>query len=165
MQYFPNNWVSFHHDGRVVLYPMMAVNRRSERRAEIIAQVMHEGGFACGKTVDLTHHEREARFLEGTGSIVLDRMHGIAYACLSPRTHTRVLSEFARQMGYVCLTFEAIDEGRRPIYHTNVVMSVGTEFAVICSEAIASPQQRAAVLRSLQTGRTPVGGHIPCADA
>ena len=147
---YPNNWVSFHHDGRVVLYPMMALNRRSERRTDIIEQVLREGSYACGVTVDLSHYECEGRFLEGTGSLVLDRLRGVAYACLSPRTDALVLGDFARQLGYECVTFAAVDARRRPIYHTNVVMSVGTEFAVICSETIESAQERAAVLASLQ---------------
>jgi hypothetical protein len=147
---FPNNWVSFHIDGTVALYPMLAPNRRSERRQDILDQVVREGRFRVSRTVDLTHREAEGKFLEGTGSVVLDRAHRVAYASLSPRTDLDVLGEFAQLMDYELVTFEARDAAAQPVYHTNVVMAIGTRFAVVCGEAIAQPAHRDAVLDKLR---------------
>jgi hypothetical protein len=147
---FPNNWVSFHFDGTVALYPMLAPNRRSERREEILEQVVREGRFRVSRTVDLTHREAEGKFLEGTGSLVLDRAHRVAYASLSPRTDLDVLGEFAQILDYELVTFEARDAAAQPVYHTNVVMAIGTRFAVVCGEAIAQPLHRDAVFNKLR---------------
>jgi hypothetical protein len=146
---FPNNWVSFHHDGTVALYPMLAPNRRWERRDEILQQVVRNGGFRVSRTVDLTHRESEDKYLEGTGSVVLDRVHRVAYACSSPRTDLDVLGEFAQQLDYELMTFDAVDAGGAAIYHTNVLMAIGTGFAVVCSESIVNDAHRAAVLSKL----------------
>lgn len=146
---FPNNWVSFHADGSVVLYPMMAPNRRLERRLDILESLTATHGFRASRVIDLTQHEDAGRFLEGTGSLVLDRLNRIAYACLSPRTDLQVLGEFAQQLDYDIVAFEALDRRGAPIYHTNVLMSIGSKFAVVCVESIR-PDQRAAVLDSLQ---------------
>lgn len=147
---FPNNWVSFHLDGTVALYPMLAPNRRLERREDILEQVVREGGFHIVRTVDLTHREAEGKFLEGTGSLVLDRAHAQAYASLSPRTDLDVLGEFAQMLDYDLVTFEAQGEDNQPVYHTNVVMAIGTCFAVVCGEAIAQPLHRDAVFNKLR---------------
>jgi hypothetical protein len=147
---FPNNWVSFHRDGTVALYPMLAPNRRWERREEILEQVIRKGAFRVSRTVDLTHREAEEKFLEGTGSVVLDRMHRVAYACSSPRTDLDVLGEFAQQLDYELMTFDAMDSGGRAIYHTNVLMAIGTGFAVICGDSIPNVAHRAAVLSKLR---------------
>jgi hypothetical protein len=148
---FPNNWVSFHHDGTVALYPMLAPNRRFERRDEVLQQVVRNGAFRVSRTVDLTHRESEDKYLEGTGSVVLDRVHRIAYACSSPRTDLDVLGEFAQQLDYELMTFDAVDAGGTAIYHTNVLMAIGTGFAVVCSESIVGDAHRAAVLSKLYT--------------
>lgn len=149
---FPNNWVSFHFDGTVALYPMMAHNRRPERREDILGQVFREGRFRVTRTIDLTHREAEGKFLEGTGSLVLDRPHRVAYASLSPRTDLDVLGEFAQLLDYELVTFEAQDAGAQSVYHTNVVMAIGSGFAVVCGEAIALPSHRDAVLNRLRAG-------------
>ncbi len=146
---FPNNWVSFHCDGTVALYPMLAPNRRYERREDILEQVVRDGRLHVSRTVDLTHREAEGKFLEGTGSLVLDRAHRVAYASLSPRTDLDVLGEFAQLLDYELVTFESCDAAAQPIYHTNVVMAIGTRFAVICGEAISLPQRRDAVFSKL----------------
>jgi hypothetical protein len=151
---FPNNWVSFHRDGTVVLYPMLAVNRRSERREELIQQVTRDGGFRITRTVDLSYREDQGKFLEGTGSLVLDRAQRIAYAALSPRTDLDVLGEFAQQLDYDLVTFEAFDPAGKPVYHTNVLMAVGSRFAVLCGEAIRDRGHRDAV-----TGKLRATGH------
>jgi len=148
---FPNNWVSFHADGTVVLYPMLAPNRRQERRLELIEALHSSHGFHVSRTLDLTHREAQEKFLEGTGSLVLDRIQRIAYACLSPRTDMDVLGEFAQRLDYEVVAFDAFDAGGAAIYHTNVLMSVGTRFAAICSECV-DPARRAAVLDMLRTG-------------
>lgn len=146
---FPNNWVSFHKDGCVVLYPMMAPNRRAERREDILEHLSSEDGFRITEIVDLSPHEAEERFLEGTGSLVLDRPNRIAYACISPRTSLELIAEFGQRINYEVVGFNAADEGGVPIYHTNVLMCIGERFAVICDEAISDPEQRHAVVRKL----------------
>jgi hypothetical protein len=148
---FPNNWVSFHHDGTVALYPMLAPNRRWERRPEILEQVVRMGEFRVSRTVDLTHRESEEKYLEGTGSVVLDRVHRVAYACSSPRTDLDVLGEFAQLLDYELMTFDAVDAGGAAIYHTNVLMAIGTDFAVVCSESIVDAAHRPAVLSKLRS--------------
>lgn len=146
---FPNNWVSFHADGSVVLYPMEAPSRRLERRPDIIESLAGDHGYLVKQIVDLSHHENAGHFLEGTGSMVLDRRNGNAYACLSTRTHLDPLGEFAQRMDYDIIAFEATDRSGAPIYHTNVLMNIGEEIAVICGEAISKPEQRTAVLQQL----------------
>lgn len=148
---FPNNWVSFHADGTVVLYPMLAQNRRLERRLDIIEALHARYGFHTTRTIDLTHREAEEKFLEGTGSLVLDRVNRIAYACLSPRTDMDVLGEFAQRLDYEVAAFEAFDAAGAAIYHTNVLMSVGTRFAAICTECIEQ-QRRSTILDMLRAG-------------
>jgi hypothetical protein len=148
---FPNNWVSFHADGTVVIYPMEAENRRGERRMDIIDGLGTELGFQVRQVVDLSHHEANGHFLEGTGSMVLDRVNRIAYACLSSRTHLDVLGDFAQRMDYDVVAFEAVDQDGVPIYHTNVLMNVGERLAVICDGAISRDDQRTAVLERLES--------------
>jgi hypothetical protein len=150
---FPNNWVSFHEDGTLVLYPMQAESRRRERRPEIIDAVVHDLGFKVSRVVDLTSHEASGRFLEGTGSLVLDRCNRVAYACLSPRTHPAVVEEWARKMNYETVLFEAFDRGGVPYYHTNVMMCIGSRMAVLGTCAM-SADDRARVIEKLEmTGR------------
>ena len=151
---FPNNWVSFHADGKVVLYPMEAPNRRTERRRDVLDILHDEHGFRVGEVIDLSAHETNGHFLEGTGSLVLDRKNRVAYACLSSRTHLDPLGDFAQQLDYDVVAFNAADRDGVPIYHTNVMMSVGDQLAIVCSRAISDPEQRSAVLSSLeQSGR------------
>ena len=133
---FPNNWVSFHPDGTVVLYPMHAENRRAERRAELIDMVARETGFTVRRTLDFTHFEKAGKFLEGTGSLVLDHRARVAYACRSLRTDGEVAAEWARELGYELEFFTARDAAGQPIYHTNVVLSVGTRFAIVALDNI-----------------------------
>jgi len=146
---FPNNWVSFHADGRVLLYPMEAANRRTERRIDIIEMLRDEHGFRVTEIIDLSVHEATGHYLEGTGSMVLDRANKVVYACLSIRTHLDPLGDFAQRMGYDVVAFDAADRNGVPIYHTNVLMNVGEAVAVICDEAIHE-EQRSAVLERLQ---------------
>jgi hypothetical protein len=148
---FPNNWVSFHRDGTVVLYPMLAPNRRLERRDEVLAEVA-AAGFRITRTVDLCHREALGQYLEGTGSLVLDRPRHLAYANISPRTDLDALGEFAQQLDYDLVTFESLDAAGRPVYHTNVMLGIGTGFAVICAESIADPRCRDAVRETLGAG-------------
>ena len=146
---FPNNWVSFHEDGTVVLYPMQAETRRRERRREVADAVADEFGFPVSRVLDLTHHEREGRFLEGTGSLILDHVERVVYASRSPRTHEGVLKEWARELGYEPLVFSSFDRAGVPLYHTNVLMSVGARMAVVGTEAIA-PEDRGPVVERLR---------------
>ena len=147
---FPNNWISLHNDGRVVLYPMQAPNRRTERRLDIIEQLGSEYGYVVRDIIDLSAHENAGHFLEGTGSMVLDRANHVAYACLSSRTQLDPLGDFAQRMDYDVVTFDAVDRNGVPIYHTNVLMNIGERIAVICDAAIPDDEQRAAVLRRLR---------------
>lgn len=146
---FPNNWVSFHNDGSVFLYPMQAENRRLERREDIITDI--ENKFKVAHVVDLSRFESEHKFLEGTGSMVLDRDNKIAYACLSPRTDKEVLNLFCEQAGYTAVSFDAADEKGKAIYHTNVLMCIGSDFAVICLDSIPNPHERLLVSDSLRS--------------
>jgi hypothetical protein len=145
---FPNNWVSLHADGTVVLYPMLAPSRRLERRLELLMELERRGGFRVTRLLDLTHHELRGRFLEGTGSVVFDHRAGVAYACRSPRTDEDVLAELCEELGYRPHPFDASDDAGAPVYHTNVLMSVGTRFALVCADSIA-PAQRSAVIDEL----------------
>src|SRR5438094_7148891 len=120
---FPNNWVSFHHDGTVVLYPMLAPSRRPERRRDIIDK-LQESGFRVSRVIDLTRHEDQGRFLEGTGSVVFDHSDHIAYAAISPRTNEDVLNELCDALGYKPVTFRATLENRDLILHTDMAMSI-----------------------------------------
>jgi hypothetical protein len=147
---FPNNWISMHADGRVVLYPMEAENRRTERRMDIVDHLGDALGRQITELVDLSSHEDTGHYLEGTGSMVLDRANRVAYACVSTRTHLDPLGDFAQRMGYDVVAFEAVDSGGVPIYHTNVLMNVGEKVAVICGEAIPREDQREAVLERLR---------------
>ena len=150
---FPNNWVSFHADGTVVLYPMQAPSRRAERREDVLQAVSAQLGFRVTRVLDLTGHEREGRFLEGTGSLVLDRSIRVAYACRSPRTDAVVLEEWAQALGYESVLFEAADRGGVPFYHTNVLMSLGERFALIGTEAIAAADRARVLERLRASGR------------
>ena len=147
---FPNNWISMHADGRVVLYPMEAENRRTERRNDIVDYLGGAAGRQITEVIDLTAHENAGHYLEGTGSLVLDRSNRVAYACVSTRTHLDPLGDFAQRMGYDVVAFDAVDSGGVPIYHTNVLMNVGEQLAVICDEAIRHGDQRKAVLTRLR---------------
>ncbi len=146
---FPNNWLSLHADGTAVLYPMLAPNRRRERRADVLAALRERHGYRVARVVDLTHFEAHGEFLEGTGSLALDRERHIAYACLSPRTHAAPLVRFAHELGYDTVTFRGVDRAGQPIYHTNVLLAIGTRFAAVCSAAIADARERGAVLSRL----------------
>jgi hypothetical protein len=146
---FPNNWVSFHDDGTIVLYPMLAPTRRRERRPELLQEVVGQGRFRVTRLLDLSHHELDSRYLEGTGSVVFDHIARVAYACLSPRTHAEVLEELAGELGYETCIFAAYDRDGTAIYHTNVMLAIGSRFALIGSEAVAA-SDRARVLSRLE---------------
>jgi hypothetical protein len=145
---FPNNWVSFHEDGTLVLYPLQSASRRFERRPEVIETAVRELGFKVSRLLDLTWYEAEGKYLEGTGSLVLDNVARAAYACLSPRTHPEVVAEWAQTLGYEPVIFSAADRSGVPLYHTNVLMWIGARAAVVGAEAIA-PADRTRVLDHL----------------
>ncbi|MBG8552005.1 citrulline utilization hydrolase CtlX [Hymenobacter guriensis] len=144
---FPNNWLTLHPDGRVLLYPMCAPNRRLERRPDILAALQEQ--FAVTEVIDLSGSERQNRFLEGTGSIIFDHLHRVAYACLSPRTDAALFQEVAQQLCYRAVAFHAHDAQGQEIYHTNVMMCVGARFAVVCLESIRNAAEQAVVVDSL----------------
>jgi hypothetical protein len=150
---FPNNWVSFHADGTAVLYPMLAPSRRRERRPELLDELEREHGYRLARVVDLTHLEARAQYLEGTGSFVLDRVQRVAYACRSPRTHDAALAEFGRELGYETQAFDAGDRDGHAIYHTNVLLSIGTRFAVLCTRALRDVDERRRVVERLAAHR------------
>ncbi len=135
---FPNNWISFHEDGRIVIYPMYAENRRSERR-EDIPQLLEKSGYTITYTIDYSKYEKENKYLEGTGSIVPDRVNKIAYAALSERTDEDLLNQFCKEFEYKPFAFHAyqtVNGKREPIYHTNVMMCVGDKYVVVCLDSV-----------------------------
>lgn len=146
---FPNNWVSFHGDGTQVIYPMQADSRRREVRSDVLGALETEHGFAAARTVDLRTLVPAQTYLEGTGSLVLDRPNAIAYACYSPRTHPAALERFAQEMDYDVIGFHAVDACGVPVYHTNVILCVGRAFAALCTPALADAAERERVTRSL----------------
>jgi len=147
---FPNNWLSLHADGTAVLYPMLAPNRRRERRRDVLDALVDACGYRIDRVVDLTGLEARGLYLEGTGSVVLDRARRIAYASLSPRTHPEALAEFAGALSYEIVPFSAVDAAGRAIYHTNVVLSLGGGFAALCTQAIPSAEERRTVVAKLE---------------
>ncbi len=154
---FPNNWVSFHNDGRVGLFPMYSSIRRRERRGDIYNEILPSHGFETTDIVDFTENESNNQYLEGTGSMVLDRVNKIAYASFSDRTDPDVLNEFAKAFNYQVVAFhsyQSISGKRELIYHTNVMMCVGDDFAILCKDAIDDQSERQQVIDSLtKTGK------------
>ena len=142
---FPNNWISFHNDGRVVLYPMLTSNRRRERNRELVDTLRERGGFIVDSFVDLTDLENQGRIVEGTGSMVLDRQRKIAYAATSNRTDPQAVEAFCDALGYRSFLFQAaqlVSGQSVPIYHTNVLMCLGESFVTICLDVVTDPAQR-----------------------
>ena len=148
---FPNNWVSFHADGTLVVYPLANASRRPERRQEVIDLAIKCSGFKVRHFLDLSWYEGQGRYLEGTGSLVLDHVQRIAYACTSARTDPELVREWAREMQYEPVIFTATNRSGAALYHTNVCLWIGARVAVVGAEAIA-PADRERVLRSLQAG-------------
>jgi hypothetical protein len=149
---FPNNWISFHGNGDVALYPMFAENRRLERREDIL-DILEEKGFVINNIMDYTSAEEDGFFLEGTGSLLLDRENGKAYCALSPRADEELFIEFCEDFEFTPVIFEAfqtVNKERKLIYHTNVMMCLGETFAVICADCIDDKKERKMVLESLR---------------
>lgn len=141
---FPNNWFSTHEDGKIILYPMFSPNRRLERRKDIIEWLINNG-FKVNEIIDLSFFEKDNQYLEGTGSLILDRVNHIAYASKSERTHPVPLEYFGRLMDFEVVDFTAsqiIDGKSSPIYHTNVMMHVGTDIAIVCLDSISPASER-----------------------
>ena len=150
---FPNNWISMHRDGRVALYPMYAKNRREERREEVL-DLLEKEGFSIEEIIDYTSAEEEAVFLEGTGSMILDHVNQIAYCALSERADEELFIEFCEDFEYTPCTFNAyqtVGEDRLKIYHTNVMMCVGSKLAVVCSASITDKKERKNVMKQLKS--------------
>lgn len=142
---FPNNWISFHENGDCVLYPMFAENRRQERREEDIFELLESKGFLIKDIIDYTEAEDDNIFLEGTGSIILDRENKLAYAAISPRTDEDLFIEFCEDLEYTPVYFTAyqtVNNERLPIYHTNVMMCVADRYAVICLDSLDDVQEK-----------------------
>jgi hypothetical protein len=148
---FPNNWVSFHGDGTVVTYPMATAARRLERNVGGLLFLLSSNGFDVRQVIDLAFHEERGHFLEGTGSLVLDRPRRRAYANRGPRTDPVVIADFDDRLDYSTLLFDARDRSGKPIYHTNVVLSLGTRFAILCADAVA-PEYRDLLTGEIETG-------------
>ena len=140
---FPNNWISTHEDGRVVLYPMATPSRRRERRADVVDAL--RARYVVGEVVDLSAMEEDAIYLEGTGALVLDHVHRVAYVARSGRAHTAAVLRWCSIMGYDAEIFDTVDAHGAPIYHTNVVLSIGDEFVTAGLESIPDPAERARV--------------------
>lgn len=149
---FPNNWISFHENGDVALYPMFAENRREERREDIL-DLLEEDGFKIENIVDYTSAEEDKIYLEGTGSLLIDRANGKVYCALSPRADEELMIEFCEDFDYAPVIFEAfqtVNGERKLIYHTNVMMCLGETFAVICADCIDDKKERKMVLDNLK---------------
>jgi hypothetical protein len=149
---FPNNWISFHQDGRVAIYPMFAENRRAERRSDIL-HLLTDKGFKILDILDYTPWEKENRFLEGTGSMILDRENKIAYAALSERTDKELVLQFCKDYDYkpVCFSANQTVNGKRlPIYHSNVMMCIAGQYAVVCTDAIDNADECKKVIDSIK---------------
>lgn len=144
---FPNNWISLHRNGTVALYPMQAHSRRLERRPDIIETLRQK--YEVAKVEDFSQHEEKEKFLEGTGSMILDHVNRIVYACLSPRTDPDLLEDFCQHFGYQPIVFHAYDHKGSLIYHTNVMLCIGHRFAILCSAAIHDEQDRQFVINTL----------------
>lgn len=150
---FPNNWISFHEDGIVAVYPMEATNRRKERREDVITFVESQTGVEIKDIVDYTSAEEDEIYLEGTGSVVLDRVHKIAYCADSSRSDEELFIEFCEDFDYDPVFFKAnqdIDGKRKSIYHTNVMLCVGSDFAVVCLDAIDDKKEKKNVVQHLK---------------
>ena len=143
---FPNNWVSTHTNGTLCLYPMYAENRRAERKSSVIEFL--QSNYKIENTLDLTDLEKEGIFLEGTGSMVLDHQNKIAYGCLSERLDKNAFNKWCDKMQFKPIAFKALDDKAQPIYHTNVLMCMGDQFVVICSDSIPNEQERQMLLDS-----------------
>ncbi len=149
---FPNNWISTHGDGTVAVYPMFAENRRLERREEVL-ELLDSEGFEIDEVVDFTSFEEDQQYLEGTGSVILDRTNEKAYCALSDRADEDLFIYFCEEMEYTPVWFTAyqsVDGKRKPIYHTNVMMCIGTDFAVICLDSIDDKKERKNVVKHLR---------------
>ena len=149
---FPNNWITFHQNGNVAIYPMFAENRRRERREDILDKVEEEG-FLIENVYDYTDAEQENIFLEGTGAMVLDRVHRKAYCALSPRADEELFIEFCEDFEYTPVIFKAyqeVDGKQVPIYHTNVMMALGEDFAIVCLDTITDKSERKNLLHHLK---------------
>ena len=149
---FPNNWISFHNNGDVAIYPMFAENRRRERREDIL-DIVEEAGFEIENVFDYTEAENEGIFLEGTGAMVLDRIHRKAYCALSPRASEELFIEFCEDFEYTPVIFRAFqktDGELKPIYHTNVMMALGKTFAIVCLDTIEDKNERKNILNHLK---------------
>lgn len=145
---FPNNWISMHEDGKIILYPMCAPNRRLEKRHDVVEKL--KKSFLVKEVIDFSVYENENRFLEGTGSIIFDHVNKKAYACISPRTDKGLLTEVCRRLNYEPISFFSLDENGQEIYHTNVMMCIGEKFAVICLESIKDEDEKNRVTNSLK---------------
>src|SRR5258706_1024529 len=150
---FPNNWISFHDDGTIVLYPMLAPNRRLERRTELVDEVCAALDFNPRRRLDFSAHQTAGKFLEGTGSLVLGHVGRVAYAGRSPRTDAALVGDWAGLMDYEAVIFDAADAHGRPYYHTNVLMWIGSRGLMCCTEAIAAADRPRVVASFRDSGR------------
>ncbi len=149
---FPNNWISFHEDGQLVLYPMCTPNRRWERRRSILDMIGL--GYKISNEIDLSHYEADEKFLEGTGSMILDRQNKICYACVSIRTDVVLLKEFCKKLDFEPVLFESVNENNFPVYHTNVIMGLAQDYVVICMESIPKESDKKMLLEKFaETGK------------
>ena len=148
---FPNNWITFHENGKVVLYPMLAPERRLERKLDVFKYLSKEYSIDA-EVIDLSPFEEDEKYLEGTGSLILDRVNKRAFACISQRTDQYVLREFEKQTGYKVVAFNAVDDNGLPVYHTNVILSICQHFVVVCLDVIKDKAQQDLVEKELSVG-------------
>jgi hypothetical protein len=145
---FPNNWISTHAGGTLCLYPMYAENRRAERKLSVLEFL--QANYKIENLLDITHFEKEGKFLEGTGSMVLDHQNKIAYGCLSERLDKEAFTHWCDKMQFKPISFKAVDDKAQPIYHTNVMMCMGDQFVVICLDSIPNEKEKQMLLDSFE---------------
>ncbi len=148
---FPNNWISFHENGKIIIYPMYSENRRKEKRKDII-DILKNKGYKINEIIDLSKYENENKFLEGTGSMILDRENRICYAAISSRTSKDVLNYFCKKNNYKLIPFKAYQtykKNRELIYHTNVMMCIGEQYAIVCLDSIDNENEKKSLKKSL----------------
>lgn len=139
---FPNNWISFMQDGTLIIYPMLAPNRRKEKNTIMLSEIAGNTSFTINRILDLSKYEMEDKFLEGTGSVVFDHINKIAFASLSPRTHPDVFEFLCNELNYKPFTFRSYDKHQKEVYHTNVVMTITSSCVILCSESVKNPEER-----------------------
>jgi len=147
---FPNDWVSYHEDGTYAIYPMLAPNRRLERREDIMTELKEKYNFKITRKIDFTEEENNNKFLEGAGVLVFDFPNKIVYCSISNRANKELIEKAAAELGYKAVTFRAVDDKGLDLYHTTVVMALGEKYVVICEDCVIDPKEKEVLWKTLE---------------